>query len=182
MPEPVVWYWVTPDRGYIKSAEGSGGFFRQQDAPFTSASLQVPVSVLLHGYSDYFFIPKQDSHLGIGRRDGTGNFVLTTSDVDVKDTAEPIKMDIVCNGTYTIDHEVGELFLSPMGSSSCASTRRRKRTCWSCDLATTQSESAQRSSLRFLQIEFDWLGVYPRFRRGKCTYRLEIVMMAVVRN
>jgi len=105
MPEPVVWYWVTPDRGYIKSAEGSGEFFRQQDAPFSRASLQVPLSVLLHGYSDYFFMPKQDSHLGIGRPDGAGNFVLTTSDVDVKDKAEPIKMDIVRTGTYTIDNE-----------------------------------------------------------------------------
>lgn len=67
---------------------------------FESASLQVPLSFLLHGYSDYFFMPKQDSHLGIGRPDGAGNFVLTTSDVDVKDTAEPIKMDIVRTGTY----------------------------------------------------------------------------------
>jgi catechol 2,3-dioxygenase-like lactoylglutathione lyase family enzyme len=50
-------------------------------------------------------MPKQDSHLGIGRRDGAGSFVLTTSDVDVKDTAEPIKMDIVRTGTYTIDNE-----------------------------------------------------------------------------
>ncbi len=111
MPETVVWYWVTSERGYIMcnnaygSSNGYGEFFRQQDAPFSSASLQEPLSIVLHGYSDYFFMPKQDSHLGIGMPDGAGNFLLTTSDVDAKDYAEPIKMDVVHRGTYTIDSD-----------------------------------------------------------------------------
>lgn len=103
MPEPIVWYWVSPTRGYIKSAEGSGEFFRQQDTPFTMASLQVPLSVSLYGFSDFFFLPRQDSYLGTGIPDGTGQFVLTASEVDVKDSAEPIKSDLTCTGTYTID-------------------------------------------------------------------------------
>ncbi len=103
MPEPVVWYWVTPDRGYIKSNEGNGEFFRQRGAPFSPTSLQVPLSIVLSGYSDYFFLPKADSKIGTGTPDGAGNFVLATADLDEKDTAEPIKMGMTRTGTYTID-------------------------------------------------------------------------------
>ncbi len=105
MPEPVVWYWVTPDRGYIKSSEGYGEFFRQQDAPFSLASLQVPLVFLLHGYNDFFFSPKQGSQLGVGTPNGTGDFVLLTSDVEVQDIADSIKIGVQRTGTYTIDNQ-----------------------------------------------------------------------------
>jgi hypothetical protein len=102
VPDSLVWYWVTPDRGYIKSGEGYGEFFRQQDAPFTAASLQVPLTFFLHGFSDYFFMPKADSMLGAGTPDGNRNLVLNTSDLDEKDVAEPIKMEVDHTGTYSI--------------------------------------------------------------------------------
>jgi len=102
MPEPVVWYWVNPDRGYIKSGEGYGEFFRQQAAPFTAASLQAPLLFVLQGFSDYFFMPKTESLLGVGTPDGNGNLVLITSDLDEKDVGEPIKMEVDRTGTYTI--------------------------------------------------------------------------------
>jgi hypothetical protein len=105
MPEPIVWYWVTPRRGYIKSNEGVGEFFLQQDTHFSLSSLQVPISVVLYGFSDFFFLPRQDSYLGTGTPDGTGQFVLTGSEVDAKDMAEPIKSDVTCTGTHTIDSE-----------------------------------------------------------------------------
>lgn len=105
MPEAIVWYWVSPTRGYIKSAEGSGEFFLQQDTPFSLASLQAPLSVLLYGFSDFFFLPRQASYLGTGTPNGDGQFVLTASELDLKDTAEPIKSDVTCTGTYTIDSE-----------------------------------------------------------------------------
>jgi len=105
MPEPVVWYWVTPDRGYIKSSEGYGEFFRQQDAPFSTASLPVPLLFLLHGYSDFFFLPKQASQLGVGTPNGAGDFVLLTSDVDLQDITDPVKMGVQRTGTYTIDSQ-----------------------------------------------------------------------------
>src|SRR5579859_225028 len=103
MPEPVVWYWVTPQRGYIMSAEGYGEFYLQKDAPFTLASLQAPLSFVLSGFSDYFFLPRADYRLGVGTPDGNGNFVLTTSDFDAKDVAETLKMDVTRTGTYTIE-------------------------------------------------------------------------------
>lgn len=108
-PEPVVWYWVTPDRGYILS-EGIGEFFRQQAGPFTQASLAGPLAFLLHGFSDFFFMPKPDSLLGVGTPDGSGNFVLTTSDLDVKDVAEPMTMEVTRTGTYTIGSDGRGLF------------------------------------------------------------------------
>jgi hypothetical protein len=101
--DSLVWYWVTPDRGYIKSHEGNGEFFRQQGAPFSAASLQAPLSIVLSGYSDYFFLPKTDSKIGTGTPDGAGNFVLATADLDERDTAESIKMDMTRTGAYTID-------------------------------------------------------------------------------
>lgn len=102
MPEPIVWYWVTPQRGYIKSDYGLGEFLLQQDAPFNLGSLQAPVAVLLHGYSDYYFNPKADDHLGVGRPDGSGGLTLVTSDLDGQDMSNPIKMDVTHTGTYTI--------------------------------------------------------------------------------
>ena len=102
MPEPIVWYWVTPQRGYIKSDYGLGEFFLQQDAPFNLGSLQAPLSFVLHGYSDYYFNPKADDHLGVGRPDGSGGFTLVTSDVEGQDMSNPIKLDVTRTGTYTI--------------------------------------------------------------------------------
>jgi hypothetical protein len=104
MPEPVVWYWVTPDRGYILS-EGIGEFFRQQDGPFTSASLQGTMAILLQGYSEYFYHPEPDSQLGIGTFDGAGNLTLISSDLDVQDIADPLKMDVNRTGSYTISSD-----------------------------------------------------------------------------
>jgi hypothetical protein len=104
MPEPLVWYWVSPTRGYIQSSVRSGEFFLQQDGPFTLASLQVPLSIVLYGFSDFFFAPGEDSYLGTGTPNGTGSFVLTGAEVDAKD-AEPIKSDITRTGTYTNDSE-----------------------------------------------------------------------------
>jgi hypothetical protein len=102
MPEPIVWYWVTPQRGYIKSDYGVGEFFLQQDAPFSIGSLQAAVSVVLHGYSDCYLSANADDHLGVGRPDGSGGFTLVTSDLDGQDMSNPIKMDVTRTGTYTI--------------------------------------------------------------------------------
>ncbi|HET7440486.1 MAG TPA: hypothetical protein VFJ47_04230 [Terriglobales bacterium] len=110
-PKPLVWYWVTPQRGYIMCDDpydtGIGEFFLQQQTTFDLSSLSGSLSVMLPGYRDVWTNnATPDFHVGTGTADGAGNFTLITSDVDSSDPMNPLKVAVARSGSYSFANDV----------------------------------------------------------------------------